>query len=437
MIAFFAACGTLPARISKLRWSIVMKVIIAGAGVGGLVTALMLHARGIDCEVFEQADAVRELGVGINTLPHAIKELAELGLLDRLDAVAIRTYELFYTNRLGQEIWREPRGLDAGYDIPQFSIHRGRLQAVIYQAVRARLGESRIHLNCRLQSFTQDDGGVTAYFFDRHGSHQHTARGDVLIGADGIHSLVREKLFPDEGPPRWNGLMLWRGAIDWPAFLTGRSMVVAGGLAAKLVIYPIAEGSRADKRLTNWAVVGRVGDPTMPIPQKQDWSRPGRFEDLMPHLRRFRIPYVDAKALIEATGEFWEYPMCDRDPLPRWSHGRITLLGDAAHPMYPVGSNGASQAILDARFLADRLADSEHPVHALWTYEQVRLPMTAEIVRMNRRGGPEGVIDAVEARAPDGFSNIDDVLSFEQRKAIVRGYASTAGFAREQVNKAA
>jgi 2-polyprenyl-6-methoxyphenol hydroxylase-like FAD-dependent oxidoreductase len=414
-----------------------MKVIIAGAGVGGLVTALMLHARGIDCEVFEQADAVRELGVGINTLPHAIKELADLGLLDRLDAVAIRTYELFYTNRLGQEIWREPRGLDAGYDIPQFSIHRGRLQGVIYQAVRARLGESRIHLNCRLQSFTQDDGGVTAYFFDRHGSHRHTARGDVLIGADGIHSLVREKLFPDEGPPRWNGLMLWRGAIDWPAFLTGRSMVVAGGLAAKLVIYPIAEGSRADKRLTNWAVVGRVGDPSMPIPQKQDWSRPGRFEDLMPHLRRFRIPYVDAKALIEATSEFWEYPMCDRDPLPRWSHGRITLLGDAAHPMYPVGSNGASQAILDARFLADRLIDSEHPAQALWTYEQVRLPMTAEIVRMNRRGGPEGVIDAVEARAPDGFSNIDDVLSFEQRKAIVRGYASTAGFAREQVNKAA
>ena len=414
-----------------------MKVIIAGAGVGGLVTALMLHARGIDCEVFEQADAVRELGVGINTLPHAIKELAELGLLDRLDAVAIRTYELFYTNRLGQEIWREPRGLDAGYDIPQFSIHRGRLQAVIYQAVRARLGESRIHLNCRLQSFTQDDGGVTAYFFYRHGSHRLTARGDVLIGADGIHSVVRDKLFPDEGPPRWNGLMLWRGAIDWPAFLTGRSMVVAGGLAAKLVIYPIAEGSRADKRLTNWAVVGRVGDPSMPIPQKQDWSRPGRFEDLMPHLRRFRIPYVDAKALIEATSEFWEYPMCDRDPLPRWSHGRITLLGDAAHPMYPVGSNGASQAILDARFLADRLADAEHPAQALWTYEQVRLPMTAEIVRMNRRGGPEGVIDAVEARAPDGFSNIDDVLSFEQRKAIVRGYASTAGFAREQVNKAA
>ena len=414
-----------------------MKVIIAGGGVGGLVTALMLHARGIDCDVFEQADVIRELGVGINTLPHAIKELAELGLLDRLDAVAIRTYELFYTNRFGQEIWREPRGLDAGYDIPQFSIHRGRLQSVIYQAVRARLGESRIHLNCRLGSFTQDEGGVTAYFFDRNGAHRATARGDVLIGADGIHSVVRDKLFPNEGPPRWNGLMLWRGAIDWPTFLTGRSMVVAGGLAAKLVVYPIAEGTRSDKRLTNWAVVGRVADGSTPVPQKQDWSRPGRFEDLMPHVQRFRIPYMDARALIEATNEFWEYPMCDREPLPRWSHGRVTLLGDAAHPMYPVGSNGASQAILDARCLADQLKDADHPVHALWSYEQTRLPMTAEIVRMNRRGGPEGVIDAVEARAPDGFSNIDDVLSFEQRKAIVRGYASAAGFAREQVNKAA
>jgi len=414
-----------------------MKVIIVGAGVGGLVTALMLHARGIDCEVFEQADAIRELGVGINTLPHAIKELAELGLLERLDAVAIRTYELIYTNRLGQEIWREPRGLDAGYDIPQFSIHRGRLQGVIWQAVRARLGESRVHLGCRLGAFTQDDSGVTAYFFDRNGSHRHTARGEVLVGADGIHSVVRQRLFPHEGPPRWNGLMLWRGAIDWPAFLTGRSMVVAGGLAAKVVVYPIAEGSRTDRRLTNWAVVGRVGDGSTPPPSREDWSRPGRFEDLMPHVQRFRIPYLDAGALIEATNEFWEYPMCDRDPLPRWSHGRITLLGDAAHPMYPVGSNGASQAILDARLLADRLKDGEHAVHALWAYEQVRLPTTAEIVHMNRRGGPEGVIDAVEARAPDGFSNIDDVLSFEQRKAIVRGYASAAGFAREQVNKAA
>jgi 2-polyprenyl-6-methoxyphenol hydroxylase-like FAD-dependent oxidoreductase len=414
-----------------------MKVIIGGAGIGGLVTALMLHARGIGCEVFEQADTIRELGVGINTLPHAIKELSGLGLLDGLDAAGIRTYELFYTNRYGQEIWREPRGLDAGFEVPQFSIHRGRLQAVIYEAVRARLGDSKIHFGCRLGSHTQDEGGVIAYFFDRNGSHCQTARGDVLIGADGIHSYVRQALFPNEGSPRWNGLMLWRGATEWPAFLTGRSMVVAGGLAAKLVIYPIAEGSQPNWRLTNWAVVGRVGDGSAPPPQRQDWSRRGRLDDLKPHIERFRLPQFDARALIEATGEFWEYPMCDRDPLPRWTHGRVTLLGDAAHPMYPVGSNGASQAILDARVLADSLKDCEHPVHALWRYEQERLPPTAEIVRMNRRGGPEGVIDAVEELAPDGFNNIDDVLPFEQRKAIVRGYATLAGFSREQVNRSA
>jgi 5-methylphenazine-1-carboxylate 1-monooxygenase len=413
-----------------------MKVIIAGGGIGGLTTALMLHARGIECEVFEQSEQIRELGVGINTLPHAIKELAGLGLLQRLDAVAIRTYELFYTNRFGQEIWREPRGLDAGYDVPQFSIHRGRLQGVIHDAVRERIGEHHIHTGHRLGAFGQDESGVTAYFFDRTGAHRATACGDILVGADGIHSAVRDALYPDEGPARWNGAMLWRGATEWPRFLTGRSMIVAGGMAAKLVVYPIAEGTREDLRLTNWAVVAKIGDGSTPPPREEDWSRPGRIEELEPHIRRFEIRDVDAQALIAATPEFWEYPMCDRDPLPRWSFGRVTLIGDAAHPMYPVGSNGASQAILDARALADHLVAAEHPMQALWAYERDRLPPTAQIVQMNRTGGPEGVIDAVEERAPDGFTDIDAVLSYEQRKAIVRGYAATAGFAKEQVNTA-
>jgi 2-polyprenyl-6-methoxyphenol hydroxylase-like FAD-dependent oxidoreductase len=414
-----------------------MKAIVVGGGIGGLTTALMLHARGIGAEVFEQGDAIRELGVGINTLPHAIAELKQLGLLPRLDEVGIRTYELIYTNRHGQEIWREPRGIEAGYDVPQFSIHRGRLQGVIHRAAEERLGRDAIRTGCRLGAFTQDEGGVSAFFFDRHGRHVRTARGDVLIGADGIHSFVRANLAPDEGPPSWNGIMLWRGANEWPAFLTGRSMIVAGGMSAKLVVYPIAEGWRPGVKLTNWAVAAKIGDGSVPPPRREDWSRPGRREELLPHVERFSLPHLNVGKLIEQTTEFWEYPMCDRDPLPRWSHGRVTLLGDAAHPMYPVGSNGASQAILDARCLADSLVRAEHPAHALALYEAERLPKTAEIVRSNRVGGPERIIDAVEELAPEGFSDIDRVLSYEDRAAIVRGYATQAGFAREQVSRAA
>ncbi|MDI4234942.1 flavin-dependent oxidoreductase [Bradyrhizobium sp. Arg237L] len=410
-----------------------MKAIIVGGGIGGLTTALMLRARGISCELFEQAETIRELGVGINTLPHAIRELAGLGLLDALDKVAIRTYELFYLTRHGQQVWHEKRGLDAGHEVPQFSVHRGRLQGVIYQAVVERLGSEAIYTGCRLGAFTQDEGGVAAYFFDRAGQHVHTARGDILIGADGIHSKVRETLIPNEGPPCWNGLMLWRGAADWPAFLTGRSMIIAGGLNAKAVIYPIAEGSSPAGRLTNWAVMVRIGDGASPPPRREGWSNLGRREELMPHVAGFSIPQVDFAALVGATPEFWEYPCCDRDPLPYWTSGRVTLLGDAAHPMYPVGSNGASQAILDARCLADALARSEHPRQALVAYERQRLPMTADIVASNRRGGPEGVIDAVEQIAPQGFTDIESILSYEAREAIVRGYAAKAGFAARVV----
>ncbi len=212
---------------------------------------------------------------------------------ERLDDVAIRTHELYYLNRHGQEVWREARGLDAGHDVPQFSVHRGRLQSVIHRAVEERLGHEAIHTGCRLGAFTQDEGGVIAYFFDRTGAHIKTVRGDILIGADGIHSRVREMLFPDEGPPCWNGLMLWRGARDWPAFLTGRSMIVAGGLNAKVVVYPIAEGSSPASRLTNWAVLVKVGEGNAPPPRREDWSRPGKREELMPHVARFSVPHVD------------------------------------------------------------------------------------------------------------------------------------------------
>lgn len=411
-----------------------MKAIIVGGGIGGLTAALMLQARGIGCAVFEQATEPREVGVGINTLPHAIQELAGLGLLDRLDAVAIRTRELLYTNRFGQIVWREPRGLDAGFPVPQFSIHRGRLHGVLHKAARERLG-GEIHHGRRLAGFEQSETEVVAHFVDRHGAPAGTARGNALIAADGIHSIVRDTLVPNQGPPSWNGMMIWRGAIDWPAYMDGRTMIVAGGMQAKVVLYPIAPGTAPDRRLTNWAVCARIGDGSTPPPRREDWSRPGRLDEVLPHAKRFALPEADITEIVAATPEFWEYPMCDRDPLPRWRHGRVTLLGDAAHPMYPVGSNGASQAILDARALADVLADTSDAVAALERYEADRRPKTAEIVRLNRSGGPEGVIDVIEQLAPDGFEDIEAVLPHAERQAIVRGYASVAGFTPAQLRR--
>jgi 2-polyprenyl-6-methoxyphenol hydroxylase-like FAD-dependent oxidoreductase len=227
---------------------------------------------------------------------------------------------------------------------------------------------------------------------------------------------------------------MWRGATLAKGFLDGRTMIVGGGFNNKLVLYPIAPGGRG-KQLINWVVTYRMGNGSNPPPRREDWNRRGRLEELLPHVARFRTPHVELEKLVKGASAFYEYPMADRDPLPRWTHGRVTLLGDAAHPMYPVGSNGASQAILDARRLADALAGSEHPRAALAAYEADRLPTTAEIVRNNRRGGPEGVIDEVERRAPDGFRDIDEVLSHAEREAIVKGYAQLAGFAKEQVNR--
>jgi 2-polyprenyl-6-methoxyphenol hydroxylase-like FAD-dependent oxidoreductase len=436
-----------------------MKVLIAGCGIGGLSAALMLHRAGIRVQLFEQAQEVRELGVGINLLPHAVKELAALGLLPALDRAGIRTRRLVYMTRLGQVVWEEPRGTDAGYDLPQISIHRGRLQGVLYRAVLERLGADVIHTGHRLAGFEERAGQVRARFERRGGGGEVEGTGDALLGADGIHSALRAQLYPDEGPPAWNGHLLWRGATDWPTYADGRTMVIAGGNAAKIAFYPISAGparpagypARPGQRLTNWAIMARLGDGSAPPPRREDWSRPGRLEEVLPFAREsFRLEFVDLIALIQATGTFYEYPCCDRDPVPRWSFGRVTLLGDAAHPMYPNGSNGASQAILDARSLArhlspclsagasgsSRSAGADGSVEeALAAYDAERRPATAEIVLANRRGGPEGVIDLVEARAPDGFRDLDAVAGYAEREAIVRGYASLAGYSQEQVNR--
>ena len=409
-----------------------MTILIAGAGIGGLAAALMLHKRGIKAQVIEQASQVREVGVGINTLPHSIAELADLGLLSQLDSVGLRTRELRYLTRTGQEVWRELRGTHAGHDYPQFSIHRGRLQKVLLDAVIDRMGPKAVQTGLRLSGFVQDEAGVTAHFIDAiDGCSSKTFRGEVLICADGIHSVGRKQFFPDEGSPSWSGVVMWRGATEWPVWEDGETMAIAGGLAGKLVLYPIAPAV-SGKQLINWVVNVRVADPNIQPPPPESWSKRAPLAKVLPYAKRFHVPGIDLEALVRASNDIFEYPMADRDPLNRWTHGRVTLLGDAAHPMYPVGSNGSAQAILDARSLADLLACSEHPREALYRYELDRLPKTAEIVRTNRIGGPERVIDEVEKLSPAGFDKIDDVLSFEDRAAIVKGYSKLAGFAQRE-----
>jgi len=407
-----------------------MRILVIGGGIGGLTLALMLDARGIACDVFEAVPRMRELGVGINLLPRVVSELAELGLLARLDRISVRTRELIYATRLGQEVWREARGVDAGYESPQLSTHRGRLHGVLRDAVIERLGRGAVRTGHAFTAFVAGGASVEARFEREPGHGAATATGDALVGCDGIHSAVRRQLYPDDGGLKWNGVMMWRGATLTKGFLDGRTMVISGGLDLKLVTYPIADGIEPGLQLVNWAICRRSGDGSAPPPRREDWSRRGSLDDVIPLARQFRTPYVDPVELAMAAPVVYEYPMVDRDPLPRWTHGRVTLLGDAAHPMYPVGSNGASQAILDARCLADCIATGDGIERALAAYEAERLPKTAEVVRVNREGGPEGVIDEVERRAPDGFANVDDVLSHAEREGIVKGYARLAGFAK-------
>ena len=316
-----------------------MRVLIAGAGVGGLTLSLMLHRRGVESVIYEQAPEIREVGVGINILPHAIKELAALDLLPALDEVGIRTKELHYVSRLGQKVWTELRGTDAGFDYPQFSIHRGRLQKVIHEAVLAELGPGAVRTGLKLQGFMQDEGGVVAHFTDaKSGLVSETVRGDVLVGADGIHSVVRRQFYPKRAP-NWQGLMLWRGAAEWPKFLTGGSMYIGGGMSANRAL-PDCAGSTPETRLTNWAIVSRVADGEITPAPADSWSRIGRMDEVIPYARRFHIPASMSRRWSgrrRSAGNI----RCAIGPLPHWSFGRVTLMGDAAHPMYPVGSNGA------------------------------------------------------------------------------------------------
>ncbi|MFA7666944.1 MAG: flavin-dependent oxidoreductase [Burkholderiaceae bacterium] len=418
-----------------------MNVLIVGGGIGGLSLALMLAARGIAVRVFEAAAELRPLGVGINVQPSAVAELTMLGLLERLDDSAVRTAEVAYYNKFGQHIWTEPRGIDAGYAVPQFSIHRGVLQMLLCDVVRERLGAQAIETGVEAIAVAPETGQLTLRV--RADGSTRVEQADVVIAADGIHSAVRRQFYPDEGPPRFSGRILWRATSYDRPWLGGRTMVMAGHANQKLVAYPITRPDRDGRALLNWIAELQVPGGT---PPKDDWNREVPRSVFAPAFANWHFDWLDVPKLFDGAERVFEFPMVDRDPLPRWSFGRASLLGDAAHPMYPIGSNGASQAILDARVLADALADAAAagdgatPVPAaaieaaLQAYEADRLPKTARIVMANRGQGPDHVMQIAEERAPDGFGHIHDVAAHEELVEIAAGYKAVVGLEIEAVN---
>lgn len=410
-------------------------VLIVGAGIGGLSAALTLHQAGVPVQVYESVRVIRALGVGINLLPHATRVLSRLMLTGQLAETAIETAELIYFNRRGQRIWAEPRGLAAGYDFPQYSVHRGDLQMILLRAVEGRLGRGTVHAGHHLAEFTDAGDGVEARFVDREtGATVAEVRGAALVGADGIHSVVRASLYPDEGPPRFSGRTLWRAVTEGMPFLGGRTMIMAGHPGQKFVCYPISRAHDDHGRaLLNWIAELQTG-PGEPAPQ--DWSREADKAPIRERFADWRFDWLDVPALIDGARAVYEYPLADRDPLPQWSFGRVTLLGDAAHPMYPIGSNGASQAILDAAELAARLARTASVERALGEYDAARRPRTSDLVLANRENGPEQVMQLAEERAPDGFADIHDVIPRTELDEIAARYKRTAGFAPDQVNRA-
>ncbi|MEJ7667302.1 MAG: flavin-dependent oxidoreductase [Casimicrobiaceae bacterium] len=406
-----------------------MDVIIVGAGVGGLTLALALQQAGIPCRVFEAAETLRPVGVGINILPHAARVLSELGLEAALSNVAIATREAIFFNRFGQLIYREPLGRHAGYEFPQFSIHRSDLQQVLINAFLERVGPDRLHTAHRCRGFAQDGTGVTVFFHDAADkSMRPPQRGRLLVACDGLHSVVRRQLHPEEGEPRYSGVNMWRGTTRWTPILTGASMIRAGWLAGgKMVIYPIRD--RVDGtylQLVNWVAEIATRKYT-----QRDWSRPGQLADFLPAFADWHFDWLDVPAFLRAADAILEFPMIDQDPLPWWSRGRVTLLGDAAHPMVPRGSNGAGQAILDARALTDCLVTRSNVAEALLAYEATRLQATADVVLANRRNPPDAILREVFERTGDRpFAQIEDVISEQEIRALSDGYKRVAGYAR-------
>jgi 2-polyprenyl-6-methoxyphenol hydroxylase-like FAD-dependent oxidoreductase len=408
-------------------------VLIVGAGPGGLALALSLHQIGVDCRVYEATPELKPIGAGINLLPHAVRELDELGLVQVLDKVGIRTTGSAFFNKFGQLIYKEPAGEAAGYPWPQFSIHRGDFQLALAGVLRDRAGPSSIATGHVFKSFEQQSDFVVAHFDDPDGAARPPVRASLIVGCDGIHSNVRKKLYPSEGEPVYGGITSWRGVVPFEPLLDGSHTMFAGWLSVgKLTAYPVRNSiDGAGRQLMNW-----VTSLLRPRPPSFDWTRRAKLEDFFEPFSTWKFDWFDVPKMLESTETHLVFPVIDRDPVPTWTFGRATLLGDAAHPMYPRGSNGAGQAVLDARYLAGCLKRRGVCPDALAEYDAERVPATSNIVLMNRKNPPDVMLREVEVRSGGKpFKQISDVISESELREISNRYKSIAGFEIEQLKK--
>jgi 2-polyprenyl-6-methoxyphenol hydroxylase-like FAD-dependent oxidoreductase len=393
--------------------------------------ALSLHQAGIRVRVYEAAEEVRPLGVGINLQPTAVRELTELGLAEQLSQAGIAINALSLFNKHGQLICSEQRGLSAGYRWPQYAIHRGRLQLLLWRTAQERLGADNVRNGLEFKHFTQQAGRVVATFSDRSAARTVTQEADLLIGADGIHSAVRKQLHPQEGEPRFGGQILWRFAIDAEPFLGGNRQAICGHLRQRIIVYPIGRSARTGKLETN--CICQIAVPGMSL-AREDWNRRVSKETVLAAFGAWKFPWLDMPALIGRAEEIYEFPLVDRDPVETWTIGRVTLIGDAAHPMQPIGSQSGSQAIIDARILTGALAAASDAPKALLRYDGERRPVMNDITLRNRKFGPEAAMQLVEERAPNGFTSIRDVVSRIELDEISRSFSVAAGLDAKTVN---
>lgn len=410
------------------------EVLIAGGGIAGLSLALTLHQIGVPARIFEAASEMKPLGVGINLQPNAVRELFDLGIgEDVLDSVGLPVKEWALVGLNGNDIHAEPRGLDAGYNWPQYAVHRGAVHMLLYKIVLERLGEDAVVTDARAAGYTQDPEGVTLHLTHRDGSPSE-ARGTLLIGADGIHSTIRAQMHPDQGPIHWGGALMWRGTVRAEPLRTGASFVGLGTGKQRMVIYPISHLDAEGKALINWIAEvtvdssgGWTGDR---------WFEQAPISDVIPHFEAFRYPWLDVPKFLAGSEAAWMNPMIDRDPVPTWVDGRVALMGDAAHAMYPTGSNGASQAIVDARTIGAMMLEHGVRREALNAYNHKLCGPVSELVLRNRGNGPFGLLDIVDDRCGGVFDKIDDVLPTDERTAFIADYKSAAGFAIDHLNGA-